>query len=130
MMTTYTTAPSTMALSGRSVLVVEDEFLIAMELEMVLEEVGARPVIAASIPDAEAALPDGVDAAILDVHLGGETTLDLAARLAAQGIPFVFQSGHVRPDDLTPGLDAPILSKPVRAEQVAAELSRLLQAAA
>jgi CheY-like chemotaxis protein len=82
-------------LTGRSVLVVEDEPLLAMLLEEQLAEAGAR-VIGPSTTPAEALaclareLPD---AAVLDRNLGGEDSLPVATELIRRGIPFMVVFG-------------------------------------
>jgi CheY-like chemotaxis protein len=90
-------------LTGKSVLVLEDEFLIAMDVEQMCRDHGAREVaIMRSIADAEAALASGAvyDAAIVDVMLSGNPTLDFAQRLRAEGVPFVFATGYAQSEDL------------------------------
>ena len=70
-------------LDGLRILVLEDEFLIAMDVEQICRDYGASDVIIArTIEEAEAAL-DGAafDAAIFDLMLNQKSTLGLAARL-------------------------------------------------
>ena len=111
---------------GKRLLVVEDEFVIALDLQNLLEAAGHEVVaLAASVPDALALLAAGagsrqeerrqpllLDGAVLDVNLRGEPATPVAAALAARGVPFVFVSGYGaagRP----PGHEAaPVLAKP------------------
>lgn len=78
------------------VLVVEDEILIAMELEMVLTDagfdvIGPVPVVAAAL----ALLKEGrPDAAVLDMNLRGERVTPVAEVLRAMGVPFVLTSAY------------------------------------
>ena len=83
-------------LSGMRVLVVEDEFLISLELSATVEDAGGRAVVAASLDEARTCLAEAgpFDAAILDVRLGKEEVFPVADALAARGTPFVFHSGH------------------------------------
>jgi DNA-binding NtrC family response regulator len=84
-------------LEGRTVLVVEDNPHIAMELASILEEAGASVVgPAASVQGAFDRMADQrVEIALLDVTLSDdETVFPLADALAAQRIPFVFISGQ------------------------------------
>lgn len=84
-------------LSGRRVLVVEDEFLVAMLLETILEDMGCTPVGPASnIDDGEAMARDtvGLDAALLDVNVAGRQVFPVAAALKERGVPFVFSTGY------------------------------------
>jgi len=101
-------------LAGLRVLVVEDEGMVAIMLEEMLEDLGCE--IAASVPSVaraeEAVRTSGVDLALLDVNLAGETTIDFARRLVRHPIPFVFSTGYGSagvPADLR---DRPVLMKP------------------
>lgn len=102
-------------LEGLRVLVAEDEFLIASVIEDTLREAGADTSRAASVraalADIDYKLPS---VALLDVHLGQQTTETIADDLAARHIPFVFYSGRGLPErmrDKHP--DAQVLIKPV-----------------
>lgn len=83
---------------GRRLLVVEDEYMIAMELVSTLEELGAEVVgPAASVEDALALVGsdgDRLDAAVLDINLRDERVYPVADALAARGVPFVFATGY------------------------------------
>ncbi len=84
-------------LSGRRVLLVEDEALVAMLLETILEDMGCLPVgPAATIEDglAMAADPAPLDAALLDVNVAGHQVFPIAEALKARGVPFVFSTGY------------------------------------
>ena len=86
--------------TGRSILIVEDEPLIAMMLEDFLESLGHIVVASCdNVGDAlKAVVEDGFEVAILDVNLKGETVWPVAAELRARGVPFVIASGgHVDP---------------------------------
>ncbi|WP_312734391.1 response regulator [Brevundimonas sp.] len=87
----------TQPLSGRRVLVVEDESLVAMLLETILEDMGCTPVGPASnVDEGEVIARDTVDldAALLDVNLAGRQVFPVAAVLKARGVPFVFSTGY------------------------------------
>ena len=97
------------------VLVVEDESLVALDIETMLEEMGCTVV--ASVPRLVKALDLvsrlDLDLAVLDINLAGEVVYPLAFRLADRGIPFLFSTGYSTAD-LPPELrDRPILRKPV-----------------
>ena len=84
-------------LSGRRVLLVEDESLVAMLLETILEDMGCVPVgPAATVEDglAMAAGPEHLDAALLDVNVAGHQIFPVAEALQARGVPFVFSTGY------------------------------------
>ncbi len=80
-------------LEGLKILVLEDESLIAMDVEQLCRDYGAVHV--AVVPSLEeiAEIPD-FDAAIVDVMLGGVSTFAFAAKLKEAGTPFVFASGY------------------------------------
>lgn len=84
------------SLAGMSVLLVEDQSLIALDTEDLLRRLGAKEVRLS--PDAaHAVLTLGVfrpDAAILDFNLGETTAEDVADHLLALGVPFVFATGY------------------------------------
>ena len=85
------------ALRDRRILVVEDEYLIAMNLQDGLENVGS--VVLGPVPSVEKAIKKiesepHIDAAVLDVNLGGELAYPVADLLVARNIPFVFTSGY------------------------------------
>ena len=84
------------ALSGKRVLVVEDESLVAMLLETILEDVGCTPVGPASTVDAAlaAVADETLDAALLDVNVAGRQVFPVAEALKARGVPFVFSTGY------------------------------------
>jgi CheY-like chemotaxis protein len=83
---------------GLSILVVDDETLIAMLLEDMLVDIGCDVVgPAASVAQATALIEsDGetLDGALLDINLRGELVYPVADALAAEGVPFVFVSGY------------------------------------
>jgi CheY-like chemotaxis protein len=116
---------------GRSarILVVEDDAFLALDLAEHLGGAGFT-VIGPATSAAEAMRLLGEppsDAAVLDVHLGPrETSEPVAVELKARGIPFVTVTGYSH-EQRPPAFDgAPVLSKPVRAVDLIAALSRCL----
>ena len=83
---------------GRLVLVVEDEFLIALDLELLLRRHGWRVLGPAATVAAALRLLVGAtpDVALLDVNLGGELVTPVAEELRARGVPFVLASAYDR----------------------------------
>ena len=83
-------------LSGRRVLVVEDEMMILMIIEDMLADLGCESVTAAATVDQALALIDAqvFDAAMLDMNLNGNKSHAVADALAARGVPFVFSTGY------------------------------------
>ena len=112
-------------LNGLKVLVVEDELLIAAEMEATLEDLGCEVVGPfARVRQALDALVDTpVDAAVLDVNVRGEMIFPVAERLQALGVPMVFCTGYADlPDIPEPLRDKVRLSKPCAAANVEAAL--------
>ena len=84
-------------LRDRRILVVEDEFLIAMSLQDALESAGSVVVGPVASVDKAIKTIDSeahIDAAVLDVNLGGALADPVADMLVARKIPFVFTSGY------------------------------------
>ncbi len=83
-------------LSGLSVLLLEDNMIIAMEAENLLRDLGAAVVFtAASIARAETVLrKEHLDFGVLDIHIGRETSLEFAGAMDRAGVPFLFASGY------------------------------------
>lgn len=83
-------------LQGKLVLIVEDEFMIAMDYAVHLEALGALvlgPV--SSVPQALAMLRDyHVDAAVLDIDLQGTKSFMVADALVERRIRFIFATGY------------------------------------
>lgn len=103
---------------GLRLLIVEDATLLALELEAGLIEAGATIVGAAGDVDEAMALAEAsLDAAVLDVNLGGRLVTPVAERLQARGIPFVFATGYGE-RGAPGGFDAPIVRKPYNIHQI------------
>lgn len=116
-------------LSGRRILVVEDERLIALDIQGILEKWGCRVVGPVATAAAALALlaDERPDSAILDVHLVGGTSEPIATAMQAIKRPFVVMTAYPR-SHLTGALsDAPLLSKPVDEKKLGQELSTLLR---
>jgi DNA-binding response OmpR family regulator len=80
------------------VLIVEDEALISMLIESTVRDLGHEAAgCAYSVSDALALMdetPDPIDAAMLDVNLGGKLVFPVAEVLSERGIPFAFLTGY------------------------------------
>lgn len=100
---------------GRAVLVVEDEWLIACDVQDGLEDAGYEVVgPAATVSEALSLMRSHeLFAAVLDVNLVGEKSYPVAEALLAQGTPFVFVSGFARTDLPVGYRDFPLLPKPL-----------------
>ncbi|HAD18161.1 MAG TPA: response regulator [Erythrobacter sp.] len=109
----------------KCILILEDEPLIAMDLQLAFEDAGAEAVVTVSCDEAFEAM-DGAefDGAVLDVNLGkGETCEPVAVELRARGVPFLLHTGDLdRAGEALRDLDAPILAKPSGADDVVSRL--------
>jgi CheY-like chemotaxis protein len=84
-------------LTGRNILVVEDEFLIAMDIEASIQDAGGTVVGPAGTVDAALDAVDSgapIDCAVLDVNLRGKLVYPVADALIERQIPFVFTTGY------------------------------------
>jgi DNA-binding response OmpR family regulator len=109
------------------VLVIEDEFLIAMLLEEFLLDLNFEPVgPIARLDDAVAAVNSlQFDVALLDINLGTEVSYPVADMLTARGVPFAFMSGTGRdsfPDQYRSQTN---LAKPYTLDDVSSVLAML-----
>ena len=121
----------TTPLDGMCVLVAEDEPLLAMDLEMALEDAGAVVLgPAASLSKAlELAQAATIDAAILDVNLRGEEVYPAAQALSLKGVAILFHTAHGRAAELEsmfPG--AGVCMKPVSPEVLVRRICELAEA--
>ena len=115
-------------LSGKRVLVVEDEALIAAMVEEMLVELGAVVVGPAATIERGLALAtdEELDAALLDVNIRATRIDPVAAVLRSRGIPVVFATGYGQ-SAFDPSTGAPILEKPYTQEKLASALGEALQ---
>jgi CheY-like chemotaxis protein len=119
-------------LSGAKVLVLEDETLVSMMVEDMLLDLGCEVVGPFAKLDqalAFVASADGqIDAALLDVNLGGVRSFPMAEALADKGVPFVFTTGYDESGlpDIWRG--RPTLRKPFMMGEMADALRKALPA--
>ncbi len=101
-------------LAGKTILVVEDEVLIAMDINECLEEAGAKVLYGRNLRQGMKQLDHEIDVALLDVSLGhSETCLPIAEALRDRGVPFVLHSGDLqRLGETISSIGAPVLEKP------------------
>ena len=98
----------------RSILVVEDEALLAMDVEMVLRNAGFRVVGPAENSARAMAIlrEETLDLTIVDLNLGAELAFSVFHRLEESGVPFIILSGHSRQMIPERFRDRPFLQKP------------------
>lgn len=115
-------------LSGKRVLVVEDEMLVLMYTEDLLADLGCEMVSAAATVEKALALieAESFDVAMLDMNLNGDETFSVADALAARGVPFVFATGYASHDLGDGHRGRPVLNKPFLDRELAAVMTRLL----
>ena len=122
-------------LTGRTVLVLEDEPLIALDVEMALTDAGAHVV--GPVGNSRSALDaidlaiegsgGALDGAVLDVHLGTHTSEMVAARLLDLEVPFVFYTGNLKDGDtFVRNSGVPVIRKPTSAYRLVAALFDVL----
>ncbi len=107
-----------------TILLVDDEPLILMDLEFAAEDLGLRCLTATNVAQALAfAENEPVDCAVLDVSLkANETCLPIARALDAKDIPYVIHSGDLdRQNERIRSLDAPRFAKPCQSSTVIRE---------
>ena len=116
-------------LAGKRVLIVEDEAMVALDLQFAFEDEGAEVIgpaqkLAAALRLAAEA--PAIDAALLDVDIAGESVYPVAEALRARGVPFAFQTGHGTHGEigtLFPG--AATFTKPALPEALIAHLAEI-----
>ncbi|MDE1158673.1 MAG: HWE histidine kinase domain-containing protein [Neorhizobium sp.] len=117
-----------LVLSELNVLLVEDQMLIAADVEAMLEENGIVKVTASpSVADAMRRLKDfNPDVAILDVNLGTGTSLPIAEELQRRNVPFVFATGYSDRSIIPASFSAPVVRKPYEASSLIAAMRKVL----
>lgn len=118
-----------LALNGLKVLVVDDVYVIAMDLCDQLSDAGCEVIGPAATVELARRKIEGValDGAVLDINLGGESSFPLAEALVERGVPFLFLTGYDSPTAVPRKFaDAPRLLKPVNSKALisAVELFR------
>jgi len=115
--------------NGYRILVVEDEFLVALQLQDDLERAGYSVIgPARSVQQAlHLTSQEKFDAALVDFRLGSETSESVANQLIEMGIPFAFATGYVDSSVLPSHLRTiPKLDKPYLIQQVREVLDQLM----
>ena len=114
-------------MAAQRLLVVEDELLVALDIESILSDAGLIVIGPASnAAEALELIADTQpDAALIDANLSGEPIDAVAQLLSDRHIPFAYVTGYGR-ESLPAKHPAPIVSKPFDADQLLAAARRLL----
>ena len=117
-----------MQLRGKRVLIVEDEMLVAMNLEDTLVDLGLEVAgTAMHLKSAmELARSCEVDVAVLDINLHGGRSYPVADILIRRRIPFIFATGYGHPEGEQTYSGVPVLTKPYRPSDLAEALMTAL----
>ena len=111
-----------------TVLVLDDEPIILMDLEFTLGDAGMKPLPASSIARALRLIEENVpDVAVLDVNLGrGKTCEPVAEALRKLDVPFILHTGDLdRRGEIVKKFNAPIIAKPSSSEAIVQALRDL-----
>ena len=113
-------------LKGSSILIVEDEPLIVLDISMAFESEGAHLTTTNTVKHAKLLVEhDGLSAAILDHALPDGDSTSLCTRLTERGIPFLMYSGFNTTDDACKS--APHLKKPASHAQLLDAMEALIR---
>lgn len=115
-------------LSGRSILIIEDEMLILMMIEDMLADLGCKSISVASKIGQAITLIDGqaFDAAMVDLNLSGVESYPIADALMAHDVPYFFSTGNSVTNIKDGYRDQDVLKKPFTFDQLSNMLSRSL----
>ena len=115
------------ALSGRSILVVEEEPLVALQLEEQFHRAGARVLAAEKLHEALHLAEHPALAAAVNLRLGSDSTSRVCRRLSELGIPFVLHTRYDATEALQSWPDAPVVSKPANGKAIVNAVAGLVQ---
>lgn len=115
-------------LEGLNILLVEEEALIAMEIEQLCYDDGAARVFTINSHENPCSELPEVDAAILDARIGEEWNRDLGLHLMRKEIPFVFATGYDGSEPFfTAFPEIPIVGKPFVGRELVQALSAAIE---
>ena len=119
----------TVALEGVRVLIVEDEYLVAVLIEKILESAGC--IVIGPIPRLSEALDaarhDNCDTAVLDVNLAGKRIDPVADALSERNVPFLFVTGYGANALPSEYAERPRVCKPFRMAELLGALSSVVK---
>ncbi|PSH64378.1 hypothetical protein CU102_22100 [Phyllobacterium brassicacearum] len=119
-----------MELTGMRLLVLEDEYLIGLELERIAEECGTKSVhLVTTIDELLFWIGSGAecDIAILEVQAHGKSSLQAASYLLQRGTPVIFSTAYDQQRDGVDGFpDTPVVVKPYGKCQIVKAVTSVL----
>jgi light-regulated signal transduction histidine kinase (bacteriophytochrome)/CheY-like chemotaxis protein len=118
------------ALGELDLLLVEDQMLVAADVETMLMDNGITKVTTAPSAAEALRLLKGFtpDIAVLDVNLGSGTSLPIAEELTRRSVPFIFATGYSDQSVIPASFDVPVVRKPYEAKSLVGALIRALSA--
>jgi DNA-binding response OmpR family regulator len=116
---------SSAALAGVAILIVEDEPLIALDLQATLQAAGASATCCKADDAVAMVGQQPFSAAVLDARPGSSEHRPIARRLRDSGVPFLFYSTQA-PEDVTTVRGAPVVLKPGRPQEIVGAVALLL----
>jgi DNA-binding response OmpR family regulator len=115
----------TSRLDGLVILVIEDEPLVALDVQQAFEDAGATVVVARTLAASLVAVEDNsISAAIVDHALGDGDSSEICERLKERSVPFVIYSGFAHLDGAC--ADAKHVNKPASPSVLVATVTGLL----
>jgi CheY-like chemotaxis protein len=115
-------------LQGRRILIVEDEFFIAVQIEDTLQSFGCETIGPFATPELalQASRRERFDVAVLDINLSGRMVYPVADELLTRSIPFMFLTGYSHADLPEAYRSLPRLNKPFDPRAVKDLLERIV----
>ncbi len=115
----------TVRLGGMNLLIVEDEYFLAMDIKKAAEEAGAKVIGPIGDVDDLPGNTDQIDMALLDINLRERRVWDFARLLKKDFVPFAFVTGYERESFPAEFSTIPTVSKPFRECELVKMLARL-----
>jgi DNA-binding response OmpR family regulator len=110
-----------------TVIVLEDEMLIAMDVESILSDAGFNVATTTTCAEAESLLETVTpDAVVLDVHLSDGECVDFATKLVSRSIPFIVHTGAYAPTHHEIFNRGVVVEKPANSDELVAAVKSLL----
>jgi CheY-like chemotaxis protein len=112
-------------LTGQTILLVEEQTIVALDFQSALQDAGAKVVVARNAAEALASIGKTVfTSAVLDLRPSSDDHRTIARALNKRGVPFMFHATQP-PEDVTTLRGAPIFPKPTRPQDIVAALATL-----